>query len=402
MAIDYDLITIGGGIAGASLAFVMAKRGFRVLVLESEAKFKDRVRGEQMSSWGVADARTLGIYDILCASGCSNEARWFELSLGPIVMPRRDCIATTPQQLPQIFFYHPAMQEVLITAAQEVGAEVRRDATGRKVEAGSPPRVHLEIDGKARNLSARLVVGADGRTSTVRRWAGFSVIQDPPARMIGGVLLESAAAVPEHCAYFHLAPSSGRGVFLAPLGAGRVRAYLAYPVTDSRRYQGADDFADFVRDSIATGVRGDFYANARIAGPLASFNAADTWVPHPYRDGIVLIGDAAASNDPSFGQGLSLTMRDVRVLSETLTSNDNWDSAAHSYADKHDRHYGVIHKATQLLGRMFYETGEIADARRAKALPLIAEDPTRIPDHFLCGPDLPLDRLLEQRFFGEA
>jgi hypothetical protein len=95
-------------------------------------------------------------------------------------------------------------------------------------------------------------------------------------------------------------------------------------------------------------------------------------------------------------------MRDVRVLSSALTSTDDWDYAAHSYADEHDRHYGVIHKATQLLGRMFYETGEMADARRAKALPLIAKDPTRIPDHFLGGPDLPLDEVVERRFFGEV
>lgn len=401
MASDYDLITIGGGLAGAGLAFVMAKQGFRVLVLESETNFKDRVRGEQMASWGVADACALGIDEVLRKSGCWYEARWFEISLGPIAMPRRDCIATTPQQLPQFFFYHPAMQEALIGAAEQAGAKVRRGNTVRNVEPGSPPRVHMESNGKPEQLSARLVVGADGRSSTVRKWAGFHTTQDPAARMIAGVLLENATAVPEHCAYFQLAPSSGRGVFLAPQGAGRVRAYLAYPHTDSRRYQRADDFADFVRDSIATGVPADFYANAQMAGPLATFNAADTWVPHPYRNGIVLIGDAAASNDPSFGQGLSLTIRDVRVLSDALTKSEDWDSAAHAYADEHDRHYGVIHKATRLLGQMFYEPGEIAEARRAKALPLIAKDPTRVPDHLLGGPDLPLDDVVERRFFGE-
>ena len=51
---SYDIITIGGGLGGAALAKVMAESGARVLVLESEPQFKDRVRGEVMLSWGVA------------------------------------------------------------------------------------------------------------------------------------------------------------------------------------------------------------------------------------------------------------------------------------------------------------------------------------------------------------
>jgi menaquinone-9 beta-reductase len=50
-----------------------------------------------------------------------------------------------------------------------------------------------------------------------------------------------------------------------------------------------------------------------IAGPLASFEGADVWVDQPYKNGVALIGDAAAANDPCFGCGLSLTLR-IRFL----------------------------------------------------------------------------------------
>jgi menaquinone-9 beta-reductase len=54
---DYDLITVGGGLAGSALAIAMAKHGARVLVIEREEAFKDRVRGEGITPWGVAEAQ---------------------------------------------------------------------------------------------------------------------------------------------------------------------------------------------------------------------------------------------------------------------------------------------------------------------------------------------------------
>ncbi len=74
---DFDIITIGGGIGGSTLAKVMAERGARVLVLESETKFRDRVRGEIMPSWGVAEAQELGVYDVMKAAGAW-EYEWEE------------------------------------------------------------------------------------------------------------------------------------------------------------------------------------------------------------------------------------------------------------------------------------------------------------------------------------
>jgi menaquinone-9 beta-reductase len=45
----YDIITVGGGLAGSALAKVMAEHGASVLVLEKETHFRDRVRGESMN-----------------------------------------------------------------------------------------------------------------------------------------------------------------------------------------------------------------------------------------------------------------------------------------------------------------------------------------------------------------
>jgi 2-polyprenyl-6-methoxyphenol hydroxylase-like FAD-dependent oxidoreductase len=124
-------------------------------------------------------------------------------------------------------------------------------------------------------------------------------------------------------------------------------------------------------------------------------------VDHPYKDGIALIGDAAASSDPSYGQGQSLTVRDTRVLRDQLLANDDWHKAGHAYAAEHDRYYAEVHKFTGWVYQLFYETGSEADDRRARGLPLLGEDPTRMPDAFFSGPEVPLDETARRRFFGE-
>src|SRR4051812_32502640 len=112
----YDIITVGGGLGGTTLAKVMAERGARVLVLEREAHFKDRVRGEGLHAWGVPEAEALGIYELLRTT-CGLEVRWWDIYLGSQLMAHRDFLATTPHQSPLFGFYHPDMQEVLLTAA---------------------------------------------------------------------------------------------------------------------------------------------------------------------------------------------------------------------------------------------------------------------------------------------
>jgi 2-polyprenyl-6-methoxyphenol hydroxylase-like FAD-dependent oxidoreductase len=125
-------------------------------------------------------------------------------------------------------------------------------------------------------------------------------------------------------------------------------------------------------------------------------------VDHPYKDGLALIGDAAGYTDPSWGQGLALTLRDVRELRDALAATDDWQAAGHAYAEAHDRSFGTIHTVDDWLTQFFYETGPEADARRARAFPLIAEDPSRAPDAGFSGPDgADLSEGARRRFFGE-
>jgi len=394
----YDLITVGGGLGGAALAKAMAERGARVLVIERERRFGDRVRGEALAPWGVAEARTLGLEPLLRAT-CGHELRWIDLAFAGTQVSHRELAATTPQATGWMSFFHPAMQETVLEAAIKAGAEIRRGARVRAIEPGRTPAATVEHEGRTTTERARVVVGADGRASAVRKWGGFTVRRDPPRILFSGVLLDRHQA-PDETSHIFFHPLIGRISLLFPQGGGRVRAYVGYH-KDAAPPDAGRDVQCFIAESVRAGVDPNWYAEAIPAGPLAIFEGADHWVEHPYRAGVVLIGDAAATSDPTWGQGMSLTLRDVRVLRDALCGNDDWDRAAHAYAAAHDEHYGVIHRVDGWYSDFFMQIGDEADARRMRALPFIAEDASRIPDTPFIGPDFPAGDDVRARFFGE-
>ena len=392
---DYDLIVIGGGLGGSALARVMAAAGARVLVLEQEQRFKDRVRGEFLAPWGVAEAQRLALEDMLQSCGCP--LPYIEMGLGSA----RDLPATTPQSLPALGFSHPEMQEALLQAAVKAGAEVRRHTTVIAVEPGKLPRVQCRNASNPETLSARIVVAADGRNSATRKWAGFAVVCDAHPFLFAGVLL-NGLAMPRNLAHYCFNPATATVVGVVYEGMDRFRAYLAYPTEGTERLQGEQALPRFLESSRQTTPFSHFYDGAiRAIGPLASFPCDEDWVEHPYSNGVALIGDAAATSDPAYGQGMSLTLRDAWTLSQKLLAHSDWETAGHEYGTEHQRYFSVIHTSCEWLRQIFQEQGPEADRRRATAIPLILEDPTRIPDHIMSGPELPINDGVRARFFGE-
>jgi 2-polyprenyl-6-methoxyphenol hydroxylase-like FAD-dependent oxidoreductase len=153
----FDIVTVGGGLGGAALAKIMAERGARVLVVEPERRFRDRVRGEYLVPWGVAESRGLGIADALAAGG-AHETPWVDLLVGGMPVSHRDLRETTPQQVAPLCFQHAAMQEAVLEAAGARGAAIWRGARVRGL--GPGPTVLVEREGREESVRARLVAAA--------------------------------------------------------------------------------------------------------------------------------------------------------------------------------------------------------------------------------------------------
>ena len=76
--VTVDVAIVGGGIAGAALATVLARDGYEVLLLERQTSYRDKVRGEILGCWGVAEMLALDLEKPLLDAG------------GHYVTPRRD------------------------------------------------------------------------------------------------------------------------------------------------------------------------------------------------------------------------------------------------------------------------------------------------------------------------
>jgi 2-polyprenyl-6-methoxyphenol hydroxylase-like FAD-dependent oxidoreductase len=95
-------------------------------------------------------------------------------------------------------------------------------------------------------------------------------------------------------------------------------------------------------------------------------------------------------------------MQAARVLRDDLTNNSDWDTAGHRYAEQHQRSFHACHAVEGWFRRLFQDPSPDAAALRTRAIPLIAEDPTRVLDHIFSGPDLLLNEHVRARLFGEC
>jgi 2-polyprenyl-6-methoxyphenol hydroxylase-like FAD-dependent oxidoreductase len=370
---SFEILVVGGGLAGSSLALALAREGVDVLLVERERVFRDRVRGEVMATWGTVEAKRLGLFELLLER-CAIEVRYLTYHVEGVGAPI-DLLAAAPHYEPSLAFHHPVMQQALIDEAVVAGATVWRPSKLVSLTAGSPPTAEVMVDGGISTVTARLVVGADGRNSKVVHLCGFDRHADPDELLAAGLLVRGDMDTGDAVNMF-IGEAAGQVGAVTRIAPDLYRLYFFHHIDAiPGRLSGDSDVGaafEYLRDA---GVPGEWLVDAQPAGPLATFDGAHRWVERPYRDGVVLIGDAAGASDPSWGSGLSRTLRDVRLLRDALTADNDWPLAANAYAEQHDGFWERLHDAERLSAAALMSVGPDGASRRARALEIFDRVP---------------------------
>jgi menaquinone-9 beta-reductase len=388
-----DVVIVGGGIAGSALAYALASAGRTVTVLESSAEYEDRVRGEAMMPWGVKEARNLGIEEVLLDAGAHVAPTWLQYVEGadePAMLPMSMMIEGIPGALNM---RHPDACQALIDAAAAAGATVVRGVHNVKMSRGPDVSITYSSD-RPEEVRAGLVVGADGRSSTVRRQAGISLQRDDPVNYIAGLLVDGLAEIPDD--HDVMIGDGDLLLLMFHQGGGRARLYVCMGRSGQRRFAGPDAAAQF----LAAWKPGcyplsELVAAASPAGPCATYPGDDTWTDSPFADGIVLVGDAAGHNDPIVGQGLSIALRDARIVRDLILDGARQPPDFAPYGQERSERMRRLRLIADVVSVTFAEDADNRMARRAflgekmasmdpEVFPLLVgfmTGPETVPDH---------------------
>src|SRR5947209_17357133 len=190
-----DVAIVGAGIAGGALATVLARAGLDVLLLEREVEYHDRVRGESMFPWGVAEVLDLGLEQVLLDAGggyattlvIADELQ--PAGVDPLSIPLE---GLAPGAAGQLNVGHPQACAALRDAAREAGARVVIGVRDVAVTPGEEPSLSFVADGQGEEVAPRLVVGADGRASSTRKVCQLELNETEATVMLAGFLLGDA------------------------------------------------------------------------------------------------------------------------------------------------------------------------------------------------------------------
>lgn len=322
-SLDFDVIVVGGGVAGAACAALLARDKRRVALVEARRPVFTQVPGE-------FDARVVAISPgsqrILHAAGA-----WSRLEPTRLAPYSRMQVCSAGHALSFSAADHglvelgwiaevAALQAALWRALEvEERVQVFAPTGWERAELGARS-VRLALS-DGRQLRAALLVAADGANSRLRQLAGIAVEQwhYNQKALIGPVSTEQPNRDLAWQGFTELGPLA-----LLPLPDGRSSIVWSQPTARSEAMQALPEAA-FLDD-----------INRHQQSPLGAITAAGTRQLLPLvqrrasslvQQRLVLLGDAARTVHPLAGQGLNLGLMDAAALAEVLEDWGNDDPA---------------------------------------------------------------------------
>ena len=334
--LDYDVIVVGGRVAGAATALLLARCGHRVLVLERSPMPSDTVSTHAILRTGVLQLKRWGMLDSLIEAGTPPIS---QVTLGfgheRIEFDVRDEFGVDTLYAPR----RQLLDDILLRAAIEAGAEVRdRTAvTGLLHDRdGRVTGVEVRQAGRRPVISARHVIGADGHKSRVAEWGGAQTrAYHAPTNTVHYAYYEG---IERDGFWFQF--STGVNVGLVPTNGGRCLVFAGRPANLRRRFSAEPDaeFTRLLRQGAAD--LAEVVAGGRRVSSFRGTNGLSGHIRQAWGPGWLLVGDAGYTKDPISAHGISDALRDAelcaRAVDRALTEPGNAHAALDWYEATRD------------------------------------------------------------------
>ena len=370
----YDLVIVGGGLVGGTLACALSGAGLRVALVEAVAReapqqpsYDERILA---LSWGSARIlQGIGLWDALGDS--ATPIRKIHISdRGHFGFAHLDAREET---VPALGYVIPARTIGQAIQAHLQGVDVFCPAQllGFRIQ---PQGVQLEIvqAGRSHLLQTPLLVAADGGDSAIRKRLGFAYRERSYGQV--AIITTVTADRPRSGVAFERFTETGP-LALLPLGERRYSVVWTAQETQAQEILAWQDrqFLDQLQERFGYRVGTLSRLGSRQAYPLV-FRLTS----NPVKERAVLIGNAAHSLHPVAGQGFNLGLRDVAALAQMLVdavrsgADPGGMAALSTYRQLRGRDPQIMGTTTDLLVRLF--TNPWAPVRLARNCGLLGLD----------------------------
>lgn len=350
--INYDVIVVGARCGGSPTAMLLAQKGYRVLLLDKSRFPSDVLSAHYIHHTGVGMLEKWGLLERVAACGCPPIYRLY-VDLGEHLRSTIDyekgavefngCEISPPPISPRRPAYAPRrrfLDTILLESAIAGGAQFRESFTVKDLifdHGRVTGVVGSSESGTSERIHGRIVVGADGRYSTMNKILNPITYHETPSHTIAAHSYWSGLDLNGMEAYFregicaHVTPTND-GLACVGLSVARDRCesnFMHHLEDNFYRYIGQ---LPELKKRLENGKREESFVGT---------DFIPNYIRRCFGDGWALIGDAAYNRDPIMGQGISEAFRQAELLAkaidETLSGERPTEEALRDYQDARDR-----------------------------------------------------------------
>jgi geranylgeranyl reductase family protein len=336
--VDFDVVVVGAGPAGASAATHIARSGFKVALIDQNTFPRDKVCGDFVGPVALLELQSLGVV---------NSPGYQETNIihsASVFLDGKQLINSLIPEVPNLPSYGRVVQRKqldawIVATAQAAGAQLIESYRVKRFITGlDDVTVYGEQRGQERTLHARLLIGADGSSSLVARQMHKHNPSSQDRIIAVRTYYEGVTGPPDQADLYFSSESFPGYYWLFPTGekTANVGIGMLHETLPTAKERLPELLERLIKIDPAFGERlQQAHRTSKVSGwPLSTYNPASPLAA----DRVLLVGDAAGLINPLNGEGIQYALLSGRWAAETVVEADRQDDYSMKALEAYTQH----------------------------------------------------------------